>query len=51
VQGPATISFTAQNAGDSVVYTSDPEGQFSPSKAQMGAGSPAVGHERNGIFF
>lgn len=51
VPGPATISFTASNDGDEIVYTSDPEGQFNPGPEQNGAGSPAVGHERNGIFF
>ena len=51
VPGPATISFTAQNDGDDVVYTSDPDGQFNPGPEENGAGSPAVGHERNGIFF
>jgi hypothetical protein len=51
VGGPATISFTAQNEGDDVVYTSDPDGQHNPGPDEFGAGSPAVGHERNGIFF
>jgi hypothetical protein len=51
VGGPATISFTAQNDADEVVYTSDPNGQRNPGPEEFGAGSPAVGHERNGIFF
>jgi len=51
VAGPATISFTASNDGDNVIYTSDPDGQFNPGPEENGAGSPAVGHERNGIFF
>jgi hypothetical protein len=51
VSGPATISFTASNDGDDVVYTADPAGQYNPGPEENGAGSPAVGHERNGIFF
>jgi hypothetical protein len=51
VTGPATISFTASNDGDDVVYTSDPDGQFNPGPEDNGAGPPAVGHEHNGIFF
>jgi hypothetical protein len=51
VTGPATISFTAKNDGDDVVYTSDPDDQYNPGPEEFGAGSPAVGHERNGIFF
>ena len=50
VTGPATISFSASNDGDDVVYNSDPAGQFNPGPEDNGAGSPAVGHERNGIF-
>ena len=49
--GEATISFTASNDGSGVVYTSDPAGQHNPTPAEGGAGSPAVGHERNGVFF
>jgi hypothetical protein len=51
VTGPATISFTTANDDSDVVYTSDPDGQFNPGPEDFGAGSPAVGHERNGIFF
>jgi hypothetical protein len=51
VGGPATISFTASNDGHDVVYRSDPDGQYNPGPGENGAGSPAVGHERNGIFF
>jgi hypothetical protein len=42
VSGPATISFTATVGGH--VFTSDSAGQSNPAP-------PAVGHERNGIFF
>jgi hypothetical protein len=50
ITGSATISFTAsQNGGP--VYTSDPAGQYNPTAKQGGAGSPAVGQERNGTFF
>jgi hypothetical protein len=51
VTSATTISFTASNDHTGVVYTSDPRGQFNPSLAQLGAGSPAVGIERNGRFF
>jgi hypothetical protein len=51
VTGAAIVSFTASNDGDDVIYTSDPAGQYNPTVDQGGAGSPAVGHERNGVFF
>ena len=51
VTGPATITFTAHNDHGDVVYRSDAEGQFNPGPEEFGAGSPAVGSERNGIFF
>ena len=51
VTGPATVTFSASNDGGGVTYTSDPEGQHNPTTAQGGAGSPAVGRERNGVFF
>jgi cytochrome oxidase Cu insertion factor (SCO1/SenC/PrrC family) len=51
VTSPTTISFTASDDHSGVVYTSDPGGQFNPTVAQLGAGSPAVGIERNGRFF
>jgi hypothetical protein len=51
VTGPATIAFTAADDGTGITYTSDPRGQYNPTPEQFGAGSPAVGHERNGQFF
>jgi hypothetical protein len=51
VTGPATISFTASDDELGVLYRSDPGGQYNPTPAQGGAGSPAVGRERNGVFF
>ena len=50
VTGDATVSFTASDDGGGVLYTSDPAGQHNPTLAEGGAGSPAVGHERNGVF-
>jgi hypothetical protein len=49
--GKATVNFTASSDRGGVVYRSDPTGQYNPSAKQGGAGSPAVGHERNGVFF
>jgi hypothetical protein len=51
VTGPARIQFTAYEDGGSVVFSSEPAGQYNPTPDQGGAGSPAVGHERNGRFF
>jgi len=51
VTGPATITFQASNDTAGVTYASDPDGQYNPTAAQGGAGSPAVGRERNGVFF
>jgi hypothetical protein len=51
VTGETTISFTASNDGGGVIYSSDPGGQYNPTVNEGGAGSPAVGHERNGVFF
>jgi hypothetical protein len=51
VTSATTISFTASNDGSGVIYSSDPGGQYNPTVDQGGAGSPAVGHERNGVFF
>lgn len=51
VPGPTTISFTAFNDRGGVIYRSDPRGQFNPTVMDGGAGSPAVGLERNGVFF
>jgi hypothetical protein len=51
VTGDARISFTARDDGGSVIYTSDAAGQRNPGPEEGGAGSPALGHERNGIFF
>jgi hypothetical protein len=50
VPGPATISFSATNDQAGVTYRSDPAGQYNPGADQGGAGSPAIGHERNGVF-
>jgi hypothetical protein len=51
VTGPSTISFTAFNEHGDVVFRSDPGGQYNPTVEQFGAGMPAVGTERNGVFF
>jgi hypothetical protein len=51
VTSATTISFSASNDGGDVIYSSDPAGQYNPSADQGGAGSPAVGHEQNGVFF
>jgi hypothetical protein len=51
VTGAGTISFTASNDRGGVIYRSDPDGQYNPTVDQGGAGPPAVGHERNGVFF
>jgi hypothetical protein len=51
VTGNTTITFTTSEDGSGVVYTADPAGQYNPTPEQGGAGSPAVGHERNGVFF
>jgi hypothetical protein len=51
VAGPATISFTAKDDAGNVVFRSDPHGQHNPTPDEGGAGSPAVGRERNGVFF
>ena len=51
VGGRSTVTFTASQDGGGVVYRSDPAGQYNPSLKQGGAGSPAVGRERNGMFF
>ena len=51
VASPTRISFTASNDDSGVIYRSDPHGQYNPTAAHGGAGSPAVGHERNGRFF
>jgi hypothetical protein len=51
VTSATSINFTASNNGSDVIYASDPEGQYNPAVDQGGAGSPAVGHERNGVFF
>jgi hypothetical protein len=49
--GTATISFAARDDGGGVIYTSDRFGQHNPTLGEGGSGSPAVGYERNGIFF
>jgi hypothetical protein len=51
ITGPATIRFTASHDGRSVSYRSDPAHQYNPTTKQGGAGSPAIGHQRNGLFF
>jgi hypothetical protein len=51
VPGRATISFVAKDDAGNVLFRSDPHGQYNPTPDQGGAGSPAVGHERNGVFF
>jgi hypothetical protein len=51
VTGATMVSFTASNDGSDVIYSSDPAGQYNPTVDVGGAGSPAVGHERNGVFF
>lgn len=50
VTGRATVSFTASQDGG-VVYKSDSLGQYNPTMKEGGAGSPAIGMERNGVFF
>jgi hypothetical protein len=51
ITGPARISFTASHDSRRVTYRSDPAHQYNPTVKQAGAGSPAVGHQRNGRFF
>ena len=51
VAGPATISFIAKDDAGNVLFRSDRHGQYNPTPDQGGAGSPAVGRERNGVFF
>jgi hypothetical protein len=51
VSGPTAISFTASNDRSEVIYRSDSGGQYNPAVDQGGAGPPAVGRERNGVFF
>jgi hypothetical protein len=50
VTSATTISFTASNDRSGVIYRSDHRGQYNPTVDQGGAGSPAVGRERNGVF-
>jgi hypothetical protein len=50
-EGSSTVHFTASNDSGSVVYRSDPAGQYNPPVKQGGAGSPAVGQQSNGVFF
>jgi hypothetical protein len=45
------VSFTARQIGSDVVYRSISTGQYNPTVKQGGAGVPAVGQERNGVFF
>jgi hypothetical protein len=51
VTGPARISFTARDDSSNIVFRSIAKGQYNPTVKQGGAGSPAVGVERNGVFF
>jgi hypothetical protein len=51
ITGPTTVTFTARQHGSNVVYRSVRAGQYNPTVKQMGAGSPALGQERNGVFF
>ncbi len=51
VTGSTRVSFTASNGGGGVIYRSDPTGQHNPTVKEGGAGSPAVGRQRNGVFF
>jgi hypothetical protein len=51
VTGRTAVSFTASDDGGGVVYRSDPSRQYNPTVEQGGAGPPAVGQQRNGIFF
>ncbi len=51
VTSPTTISFTASNDRAGVIYRSDHRGQYNPTVDEGGAGTPAVGRERNGVFF
>jgi hypothetical protein len=44
IPGPASIAFEARDEHDRVMYRSDPAGQTN-------VGQPAVGIERNGVFF
>jgi hypothetical protein len=51
VASPTTIGFTASVDGAGVTYSPNAAGQYNPTVDQGGAGSPAVGIERNGRFF
>jgi hypothetical protein len=51
VTGKATIAFTASQDGRGTIFTSSAAGQYNPSVKQGGSGPPAIGHERNGVFF
>ena len=54
-RGPQTVvpysALLYQPDGSSVIYVSDSSGQYNPGTGVGGAGSPAVGLERNGRFF
>jgi hypothetical protein len=51
VTGDATISFTATDDRSGVTFTSERSGQSNPTLDETGLGGPAVGHQRNGVFF
>jgi hypothetical protein len=51
VTGKATIAFAASHDGHGVIFKSSSVGQHNPSVKQGGSGPPAIGQERNGVFF
>ena len=51
ITGRATINFTAAHIGSGVTFRSASAHQYNPTAKQGGAGSPAVGHQRNGRYF
>jgi len=51
VPGPVRITSTAHNEHGETIYGPDAAGQYNPGPEEEGAGMPAVGTERNGVFF
>jgi hypothetical protein len=51
VTGKASISFRASHDGQGVLFKCSAVGHYNPSVKQDGAGSPAIGHKRNGVLF
>ena len=51
VTSQTTIDFTTSVDGVRVIYRADPRGQYNVPTEDGGAGPPAVGLERNGVFF